>query len=306
MATSGAEGSVEPVVSSVNHIVLTVDDIDHAETVYSRLFGRTAPWHGDHAELAFNSVVFPFANVNLQLMGVRDGRQEMPGAEFVVDQLESHGEGLAALVFFTLDSEKAVDTLRERGIEVDDPIELYATDNVTGTVRRWKNVYLPASQTRGLHMVLTEVLSGETRLAVAPLSEGVDEKSAVSTLDHLVIRTCDPDAYIRLFRDRLGVRLALDQERPEWGVRQLFFRLDGVTLEVIQPLDPAKQPERDDFWGVAWKVPDVRAGVERMTHMGMQVSEVRKGRKPGTLVATVKSPTCHVPTLLIGPDPETD
>jgi len=35
---------------------------------------------------------------------------------------------------------------------------------------------------------------------------------------------------------------------------------------------------------------------------GFEVSEVRVGNKPGTLVCTVRSGTHGVPTLLIGPD----
>ena len=34
---------------------------------------------------------------------------------------------------------------------------------------------------------------------------------------------------------------------------------------------------------------------------GVDVSEVRTGRKPGTRVMTVRSGTCGVPTLLVQP-----
>ena len=102
-----------------------------------------------------------------------------------------------------------------------------------------------------------------------------------------------------LFGTQLGIRLALDHTKPEWGVRQLFFRTGGVTVEVVEPLDREKAPKSERFWGVAWRVPDIAAAVARLAKAGLDVSEVRKGRKPGTEVATIRKPTNGVPTLLI-------
>ena len=41
-----------------------------------------------------------------------------------------------------------------------------------------------------------------------------------------------------------------------------------------------------------------------MVAAGIDASEVRKGRKKGTVVCTVRRPTHGVATLLIGTDPE--
>ena len=84
------------------------------------------------------------------------------------------------------------------------------------------------------------------------------------------------------------------------GVRQLFFRLNGLTIEVVQSLDPEKQPKVDFLWGVAWKTKDIRATRERLVAEGADMSEVTRGRKKGTEVATVRRPTSGVPTILIG------
>ena len=37
----------------------------------------------------------------------------------------------------------------------------------------------------------------------------------------------------------------------------------------------------------------------RLVSEGVEISDVKDGRKPKTLVATIKSHTCNVPTLLI-------
>ena len=38
---------------------------------------------------------------------------------------------------------------------------------------------------------------------------------------------------------------------------------------------------------------------DRLTALGVEASEVKEGRKPNTLVSTIKSNTCNIPTLFI-------
>ena len=118
-------------------------------------------------------------------------------------------------------------------------------------------------------------------------------------VDHLVLRTRDAQACIALFADRLGVRLALDKTVPEWGGRMLFFRTGRLTLEVIEA--EKDRPSRDKFWGIAYQCPDIQETVGLLLESGVQTSEIRAGRKPGTRVATVKSACQGIPTLLIEP-----
>jgi hypothetical protein len=118
-------------------------------------------------------------------------------------------------------------------------------------------------------------------------------------VDHLVLRSGDAEACIALFSEQLGIRLALDKTVPEWGGRMLFFRLGKLTLEVIAG---PEDRERDDFfWGIAYQCPDLRLLVSHLNGQGIKVSPVRKGRKTGTQVATLKSHTLGISTLLIEP-----
>ena len=127
----------------------------------------------------------------------------------------------------------------------------------------------------------------------------VETSTGVMAVDHIVLRTRDADDCIRLFGDDLGMRLALDQAVPEWGGRMLFFRCGKLTLEVIQHLE--EPVERDHFWGITYLCQDLEATLSRLDAAGVAHSELRKGRKPGTLVATVKSHHLGLPTLLIQP-----
>ena len=119
-----------------------------------------------------------------------------------------------------------------------------------------------------------------------------------------MVRSADVEGTRRLLGDGLGLRLALDRSFEAFDLRALFFRIGGVTVEVAgslaAPVDPAAE---DALWGLAWKVGDAEAARARLAQAGLEVSPVRAGRKPGTAVCTVRSGTCGVATLLIGPAP---
>lgn len=122
---------------------------------------------------------------------------------------------------------------------------------------------------------------------------------AALSVDHVVLRTSDAQSCIDLFSGELGIRLALDKTVPEWGGRMLFFRAGKLTLEVIE--SAKDEAGSSVFWGLAYQCPDLANTVRELGVRGVAVSAVREGRKPGTLVATVKSHCLEIPTLLIQP-----
>tara|TARA_R110002049_G_scaffold23490_43_gene82808 strand:+ start:11444 stop:12142 length:699 start_codon:yes stop_codon:yes gene_type:complete len=116
-------------------------------------------------------------------------------------------------------------------------------------------------------------------------------------VDHVVLRTDNAQACVALFRDALGIRLALDKTVPQWGGRMLFFRTGKLTLEVIEGSEGETAPSA--FWGVAYQCSDLAGYVQALHDRGVSTSAIRDGRKPGTQVATLKSHNLGVPTLLI-------
>ncbi|QFU76945.1 hypothetical protein EY643_15500 [Halioglobus maricola] len=133
----------------------------------------------------------------------------------------------------------------------------------------------------------------------SPDYRSTDSTTGIYAVDHIVLQTRDADACIALFRDQLGLRLALDQAVPEWGGRMLFFRHGKMTLEVIQNLK--EPPPRDFFWGITYLCHNIDETIELLDVRGVAHSPIREGRKPGTRVATIKSHALGLPTLIIGP-----
>lgn len=118
-------------------------------------------------------------------------------------------------------------------------------------------------------------------------------------IDHVVVFTPNPERAIALWRDEVGLRMALDRVFEQRKLRLTFFRSNGMTLEYAHPLDDADASGPDAFYGVSYRVPNLAAHREHLLAAGFDVSEVRTGMKPGTTVASVRNHTAEVPTLLI-------
>ena len=289
-------------IEALDHVIILVEDLEAATRSYAALLGREASWSGAHPGYGTSNALFRLDNTYIELL-TADG--EGPVADQVRAALRSGGEGPFGLAFRTPDAEAAHTRLSAAGLEPQPPSDGGGVDARGGSERRWRNVLLSQERTGGLFAFVIEHLSSAEALPmVAPAG---DPAAAVHALDHVVIRSKDAEAAIGLFGEPgLGIRLALDKTAPEWGGRMLFYRVGGATVEVIAkspPQTPQEGESLHSFWGIAYQVADLQAAHRRLTEAEVAVSEVRQGRKPGTMVATVKSHVHGAPTLLIGPDP---
>ena len=92
--------------------------------------------------------------------------------------------------------------------------------------------------------------------------------------------------------------MALDNFIKQWKTRILFFRINKTTIEVINK-ESQEEKAQDSLWGLSWVVDDIKAAHERLVSQGVEVTNVKDGIKPKTLVCSIKSHTRGVPTLLI-------
>ena len=275
-------------LDSLDHIIIAVEDLSIAIENYTKLLGFPPTWRGVHPGQGTENALFPLDNLYVELLA---SNGEGAGSDMIKSFLELNGEGLSGIALGTSDIEAAKNKLVGMKIDVGNLIAGEGKDEDSRKIRTWKNLFLPFSLTRGIFTFLIQHEEG----SLPTHKEKID--SQVNRLDHVVINTNDPEGLISLYRDTYGIRLALDQTVEKWGGRMLFFRLNHTTLEVIGKEDN-KEPQ-DSLWGLAWVVKDIKATYDRLISEDLEVSEVIDGRKPNTLVSTVKSHTCNVPTLLI-------
>lgn len=284
-------------IDILDHILIAVRDLKEAEQTYTRILGRVPTWKGEHPGLGSANLIYRLRNSYLEFV---QATGEGPFADIIREKLDTSGEGLLGLAFGTVNADLCVKYLKDKGLHPSDPLPGGAED-AAGNKRSWRNIMLKPEETGGLFMFIIEQ---EDRLALplSPLAPNVSGTEAAETVDHVVIETPKPDEAIAFYRDRLGLRLALDHTIEKWGVRQLFFRFGGITLEIITPIAKDKQPTGDNLWGMAYRCPNVERMQARLKAAGATMSDVTKGRKKGTMVATIKPETHGIPTILIGPD----
>jgi len=250
--------------NKLDHLIVAVKDLQEAENNYQKLFGMAPVWSGTHKELGTSNSLFNFQNTYFELLAPTG---EGLGADLVNYYLDTTGEGLIGMVFATEDIASVHSSLKERNFLMGDPSDGVGINSSDQQVRKWKNLFLPPELTRGVFSFVIEHTQGSLPQPKSP------HPSSPHKLDHVVINI------------------------EHWQKRMLFFRLNKTTIEVIEQEDDL--PPSDKMWGLAWDVQDIEKAHQRLLDEGIEVTPVQKGVKEKTLVATVKSHTQNVPTLLI-------
>lgn len=274
-------------ISSLDHLIIAVKDLDEAEKDYTKVFGMPPVWRGEHKELGTINSIFNFENTYFELLASKGAGL---GADLVNNALKQDGEGLTGIVLGTDNIKDVYASISSAGFGIGEISDGEGSNSDNVNIRRWQNLFLPPELTRGLFSFVIEHTDGE-------LPSSNYQTSSISKLDHLVINTNDADGFISVYQDIFNIRLALDKVIEHWNKRMLFFRLNKTTIEVIESKDG--QPAHDKLWGLAWEVKNIEDTYQRLIDEGVTVSPVQKGIKENTFVATIKSHTHNVPTLLI-------
>jgi catechol 2,3-dioxygenase-like lactoylglutathione lyase family enzyme len=274
------------VITGLDHVVLLVHDIAAGAMAYQTLLGCAPAWRsaGDGAD----RVLFTLDNMTLELMSPS-------GFSVTADRIRAviatQGEGLASICFRTNDIAKMRRRLDRLALKPEPVAEVESRDAASDATLSWKRTRAATEATRGVRLFFLELATERPRsaaLAAAP----------ITAMDHVVVSTADPERAAALYGARLGLDMALDRSHPDWG-RLMFFRCGDLIVEVVHRPGKDADPEHDRLWGLSWRVADIEATRARLVVAGIDVSDVRTGRKPGTRVLTIRNGTCGIPTLLV-------
>jgi catechol 2,3-dioxygenase-like lactoylglutathione lyase family enzyme len=275
------------VITGLDHVVVLVRDLAAGEAAYQTLFARAPSWRnsGDGAR----RVMFTLDNMTLELMAP-DG--DGATADKIRAVIAAQGEGLASICFRTADIAKMHRRLDRLALKPEPVAEAESRDMASGATIAWRRTRAATEATRGVRLFFLE-LSKERPLSVR------SAVASIAALDHVVIATADPERAAALYGARLGLDMALDRSHPDWG-RLMFFRCGDLIVEVVhRPKDATADRAHDRLWGLSWRVADIDATSARLVAAGIDVSEIRAGRKPGTRVMSVRGGTCGIHTLLL-------
>lgn len=278
-------------ITGLDHVVALVRDIGAARSAYQTLLGRAPAWQnsGEGAD----RVLFTLDNMTIELMAPSGFTAT---ADRMRALLEDHEGVLASLCFRVADISKMHRRLDRVALRPDPVAEVESGDEASGAVLHWKRTRAATELTRGVRMFFLE-LADERPKSVAT------DVAPIDALDHVVITTEDSDRAAALYGARLGLDLALDRSHQDWG-QLMFFRCGDLIVEVVRRPVAGGDAAHDRLWGLSWRVADIDATRVRLVAAGLDVSEVRNGRKPGTKVMTVRSGTCGIQTVLLERSPK--
>jgi catechol 2,3-dioxygenase-like lactoylglutathione lyase family enzyme len=278
------------VITGLDHVVVLVNNVSAGQAAYQTLLARAPSWQSsiDGAE----TMLFTLDNMSLELMAP-SGASET--AERIRGVIKMQGEGLASICFRVTDIAKMHRRLDRLALKPEPITEVESRDSESGAALRWKRTRAATELTRGVRTFFLE-LAGERPRSAATSA------APIVGLDHVVVSTEDSERAAALYGARLGLDMALDRSHQVWG-QLMFFRCGDLIVEVVRrPVagaDPTQDKVRDKLWGLSWRVADIDATRARLVADGIDVSDVRVGRKPGTRVMSVRSGTCGIQTLLL-------
>ncbi len=273
-------------ITALDHFVLLCPDINAGIADYTALFGRGPDWNAEGEGVA--TALFTAGNTSIELMAPQ-------GEGDVADKLRdmtADGAKLTTLVYRSDDLKGDHHLMTRRGLQPSDPSHAVSTDIPSSKMREWDRFRIPDAKMAGIK---TFILQPENTLKPEKNPEG-----GITALDHLVINTPNPERAVATYGARLGLRFALDRTAEQWKTRFLFFRIGALTLEVIHRLGDTHNPAADDtLWGLTWATDNLEAAHDRLSQAGLDISDMRTGRKPGSRVFTARTGTLGVPTLFI-------
>jgi catechol 2,3-dioxygenase-like lactoylglutathione lyase family enzyme len=276
-------------IIGLDHVVVLVRDIEIGVATCETLLGCNPSWRsrGDGSE----NVIFTLANMSVELLAPRgDGA----GAGRIRAAIDRDGEGLASLCFRVDDIGRMHRRLERLALKPE-PITESGSHDVGGAAISWRRTRAAIDATRGVRLFFVDMQSER------PRSKATGD-APILGLDHVVVATADPERAAALYGARLGLDMRLDRSHPDWG-RLMFFRCGDLIVEVVHRPGKDVDSARDRLWALSWRVADIDAARARLIAAGLDVSEARSGRKPGTRVATIRSGTLGIPTLMIEPAP---
>jgi len=274
-------------IVGLDHVVVLVRDIDAATNTYAALLGRKPAWRS--IDEGASSVLFTLDNMSVELLAPAAGAS----GDHIRKTIEANGEGLASLCLRVEDIARWHRRLDRLGLRPEAIGDGGSRNLIDGASLSWKRTRAATDAAHGVRLFFLE-MNG-----LRPASEIVAE-APVTGLDHVVVETANPERAAALYGARLQLDMRLDRSHADWG-HLMFFRCGDLVVETVKRAGKDYSDGRDRLWGLSFRVGDIVAARQRMLAAGIDVSEPRAGRKPGTQVATVRSGTCGVPTILLQP-----
>ncbi len=268
-------------------ILITSENIEESHEQFNKLFGHDTSDICNDSDLKIYS--HSLKNGSIELCENKNQKDI-----FYYSQLKKHNQdnGIQALSIISDDIFEDHKKFKQMNLNISD------IEEIDFNFRNKKNV-------KSRLFSLKKTNSNDLNLLVFDKDTSLSNKEnyeddTISKFNQIIIYSPDVEYIRNLFTEKLGIRLALDKvfNFGEKDIRMMFFRIGGVTLEVIENPDS----ESLSYGGVGWHSDNISKCHKRLIDSNFELSEIRKGRKPGTVVATIRNAPLKMPTIIISLD----
>ena len=258
-------------LTRVQNIFLATKNIEETSQKFSIFFGINPNFIGQSKKLGIDIISFGLNKTNICLISPKHS-----GAWFEIlnNFLKNKGEGIFGINFSSDDFGNDYDNFAKNDLKLSDKIESNFEGN-NKDQKKFSFFNILDKTVESLNIIVSNEMDFQLNKE--------NSKNNLSKVNQLVIQTESPESIKDIFEKKLSIRLALDKTFKEWAGRMLFFRLGGVTLEVIEGKD-IKQNSK--YFGIGWHADNYNKCYNDLLKDGFRLSEIRTGRKKGTLVST--------------------
>ncbi len=138
---------------------------------------------------------------------------------------------------------------------------------------------------RGIPFSLNDVDGIPTRSSDTAAAESAAHANGVTAIDHIVLLSPDLGRTVAAL-DAIGVQPRRERVGELGGrpIRQIFFRLGGVIIEVVGAPDTVSEGPAT-LWGITYVVADIDATA---TLLGEHTAAVKAAVQPGRRITTLR------------------
>ena len=272
-------------LTRVQNIFLVTKNLEETSRKFSIFLGRKSNFTGQSKNLGIDIISFGLNKTNICLISPKSSGI---WSKTINNFLKNKGEGIFGINFSSDNLESDYNNFVKNKLKLSDKISGYFEGNNKSKIK-FSFFNILNNNIKSLNILISNEIDFQ--------NNKVYSKNNVSKVNQIVIQTENPEAIKDIFEEKLRIRLALDKTFKEWAGRMLFFRLGGVTLEVVEGKDIKQNSQ---YYGIGWHADNYNNCYNALLKDGFSFSEIRKGRKKGTLVSTLKKPILNIPTILIG------
>jgi catechol 2,3-dioxygenase-like lactoylglutathione lyase family enzyme len=273
-------------VLGIDHVIITVPDLDEATARFAGVLGFHVSGGGTHPQFGTANRIIVLGDEYIELLAAQPGEQPRG----LVGGLLASGEGRLACILSVDDPRSFAAEARSRGLQVTGP-DRGRLEAAAGFSRGWRTVTMTGADLPGLPFVICHDAGGDERRRLLAGPAGLQaHENGVCRVAGITLALADCHAAAARMQQVLGLAPAGEGRDSMLAADTVSTALpSGATIVAASPADPGVGPvaavlarDGESMLSVTLAVQDLPAAVAMLRGRGVGVRVHEPG---GVLVA---------------------